>query len=217
MYYLRYPGNSSKDWINKFKCICLKALALWTKLGIEKAHVVSHDMGDSVLTEILTRCLHQIDFFKSQLFLDWNVAPCLIGLPTSSRVSSSPTEAWDTTSSTLDLLRWNFHFIATLFYFFFIPDSSEITLGKSFGRFWIKVNVGIWICAILRWNIVGIFQLLSGEIQYWIFLLIQKYSWDIRQGRSKTTGKHLGENLSWQGSSIGWHKGNAGVSWNWIG
>ena len=73
----------------------MKALALWTKLGIEKAHVVSHDMGDSVLTEILTRCLHQIDFFlkfKSQLLLDWNVAPCLIGLPTSSRVSSSPTE-----------------------------------------------------------------------------------------------------------------------------
>ena len=71
----------------------MKALALWTKLGIEKAHVVSHDMGDSVLTEILTRCLHQIDLFKSQLFLDWNEAPCLIGLPTSSRVSSSPTEA----------------------------------------------------------------------------------------------------------------------------
>ena len=33
----------------------MQALALWTKLGIEKAHVVSHDMGDSVLTEILTR------------------------------------------------------------------------------------------------------------------------------------------------------------------
>ena len=41
----------------------MKALALWSKLGIEKAHVVSHDMGDSVLTEILTRCLHQIIFF----------------------------------------------------------------------------------------------------------------------------------------------------------
>lgn len=164
MYYLRYPGNSSKDWINKFKCICLKALALWTKLGIEKAHVVSHDMGDSVLTEILTRCLHQIDFFKSQLFLDWNVAPCLIGLPTSSRVSSSPTEEWDTTSSTLDLLRWNFQFsifnsryrlinlrpaqVEFSFHcnpipYFFIPDSPEITLGESFGWIWIKVSVEI--------------------------------------------------------------------------
>ena len=81
-----------KYYINRFKCICMKALALWTKLGIEKAHVVSHDMGDSVLTEILTRCLHQIDFFKSQLSIDWNVAPCLIGLTTSSKVSSSPTE-----------------------------------------------------------------------------------------------------------------------------
>ena len=163
-YYLRYSGNSSKDYINKSKCFCVKALALWTKLGIEKAHVVSHDMGDSVLTEILTRCLHQIDFFKSQLFLDWNVAPCLIGLPTSSRVSSSPTEEWDTTSSTLDLLRWNFQFsifnsryrlinlrpaqVEFSFHcnpipYFFIQDSPEIILGESFGRIWIKVSVEI--------------------------------------------------------------------------
>ena len=139
MYYLRYPGNSSKDWINKFKCICLKALALWTKLGIEKAHVVSHDMGDSVLTEILTRCLHQIDFFKSQLSLDWNVAPCLIGLPTSSRVSSSPTEAWDTTSSTLDLLRWNFQFSLYPYSIFF---HSRFFWNHLWEKFWENLDQG---------------------------------------------------------------------------
>ena len=102
--------------------------------------------------------------FKSQLFIDWNVAPCLIGLPTSSRVSSSPTEEWDTTSSTLDLLRWNFQFsifnsryrlinlrpaqVEFSFHcnpipYFFIPDSPEITLGESFGWIWIKVSVEI--------------------------------------------------------------------------
>ena len=35
--------------------LMLQALALWSLLGIEKAHVVSHDMGDSVLTEILAK------------------------------------------------------------------------------------------------------------------------------------------------------------------
>ena len=31
------------------------ALALWRKLGVKSAHLVAHDMGDSVLTEILSR------------------------------------------------------------------------------------------------------------------------------------------------------------------
>lgn len=31
------------------------ALAIWMALGIESAHVISHDMGDSILTEILAR------------------------------------------------------------------------------------------------------------------------------------------------------------------
>ena len=28
-------------------------MALWKKLGIKRAHLVSHDMGDSILTEVL--------------------------------------------------------------------------------------------------------------------------------------------------------------------
>ena len=42
------------------------ALTLWRKLGIAKAHIVSHDMGDSVMTEILTRKMNgQLpDYFK---------------------------------------------------------------------------------------------------------------------------------------------------------
>jgi len=32
-----------------------QAIALWQQLGIRRAHLVSHDMGDSVLTEILAR------------------------------------------------------------------------------------------------------------------------------------------------------------------
>ena len=32
-----------------------QCLALWRQLGIDRAHVVGHDMGDSVLTEILSR------------------------------------------------------------------------------------------------------------------------------------------------------------------
>lgn len=31
------------------------ALAIWRKLGIKKAHIVSHDMGDSIVAEILSR------------------------------------------------------------------------------------------------------------------------------------------------------------------
>ena len=30
------------------------AVSLWEELGIKRAHIVSHDMGDSVLTEIIT-------------------------------------------------------------------------------------------------------------------------------------------------------------------
>ena len=30
------------------------AVSLWMQLGISRAHIVSHDMGDSVLTEIIT-------------------------------------------------------------------------------------------------------------------------------------------------------------------
>ena len=32
-----------------------QCLQLWRQLGISRAHVVAHDMGDSVLTEILSR------------------------------------------------------------------------------------------------------------------------------------------------------------------
>ena len=44
---------------------------------------------------------------------------------------------WDTTSKTLDLRRWNFH--CNPIPYSFIPDSFEITFGKSSGRIWIKV------------------------------------------------------------------------------
>ena len=42
------------------------ALNLWRQLGITKAHLVSHDMGDSVLTEILSRRDRNVlpDYFK---------------------------------------------------------------------------------------------------------------------------------------------------------
>ena len=30
------------------------AVSLWMQLGVKRAHIVSHDMGDSVLTEIIT-------------------------------------------------------------------------------------------------------------------------------------------------------------------
>ena len=29
-------------------------MSLWMQLGVKRAHIVSHDMGDSVLTEIIT-------------------------------------------------------------------------------------------------------------------------------------------------------------------
>ena len=28
-------------------------MALWKKLGVKRAHIVSHEMGDSVLTEVI--------------------------------------------------------------------------------------------------------------------------------------------------------------------
>ena len=31
------------------------SLSLWSQLGVKQAHVVSQDMGDSILTEILAR------------------------------------------------------------------------------------------------------------------------------------------------------------------
>ena len=77
--------------------------------------------------------------FKSQLFIDWNVAPCLIGLPTSSRVSSSPTEAWDTTSSTLDLLRWNFQFSLYPYSIFF---HSRFFWNHLWEKFWENLDQG---------------------------------------------------------------------------
>lgn len=49
-------------------------LALWRQLGIKKAHVVSHDMGDSILTEILARRHRRMlpsyfdNFFQSVTF-----------------------------------------------------------------------------------------------------------------------------------------------------
>ena len=49
------------------------ALELWRNLGLQAAHVVAHDMGDSVLAEILTRKVkNQLpiyfkDFFKVKM------------------------------------------------------------------------------------------------------------------------------------------------------
>ena len=37
-----------------------QALLLWQQLGIKSAHLVAHDMGDSVLTEILARRQNKI-------------------------------------------------------------------------------------------------------------------------------------------------------------
>ncbi len=51
------------------------ALHLWRKLGIRSAHIISHDMGDSVLTEIVARRQRGMlpegfpsDFFRSVTF-----------------------------------------------------------------------------------------------------------------------------------------------------
>ncbi|XP_077976384.1 putative hydrolase LipZ [Styela clava] len=49
-------------------------LALWRHLGIKRAHIVSHDMGDSILTEILARRDRKMlpsyfdDYFQSVTF-----------------------------------------------------------------------------------------------------------------------------------------------------
>ncbi len=42
------------------------ALELWRQIGIKRAHLVAHDMGDSILTEILARRQKNMlpDYFK---------------------------------------------------------------------------------------------------------------------------------------------------------
>jgi len=45
------PSNYTYSLVDQSE----QALALWRTLGITKAHIVAHDMGDSVLTEILSR------------------------------------------------------------------------------------------------------------------------------------------------------------------
>jgi len=73
-----------------------QALALWTKLGIEKAHVVSHDMGDSVLTEILTRLERgalpdrYTNFFQSIIFTNGGMRYHLINFRLFQKILKSP-------------------------------------------------------------------------------------------------------------------------------
>ena len=44
-------------------------MLLWKQLGIKRAHLVSHDMGDSVLTEVLA--LRQKSMLGGQLNPDF--------------------------------------------------------------------------------------------------------------------------------------------------
>merc|ERR1712127_180466 len=73
-----------------------QALALWTNLGIQRAHVVSHDMGDSVLTEILTRLDRGVlperfnNFFKSITFTNGGMRYHLINMRISQILLKSP-------------------------------------------------------------------------------------------------------------------------------
>jgi len=73
-----------------------QALALWSLLGIEKAHVVSHDMGDSVLTEILARLERGMlpelftNFFQSVTFTNGGMRYDLINFRLSQVILKSP-------------------------------------------------------------------------------------------------------------------------------
>ena len=74
------------------------AITLWRKLGIAKAHIVSHDMGDSVMTEILTRKMNgQLpdyfkDFFQVKSDHEKNEAKGRLGFSSIFSPSLSPME-----------------------------------------------------------------------------------------------------------------------------
>ena len=82
------------------------ALSLWQTLGIEKAHLVAHDMGDSVLTEILARRDRGAlpDHFKNFFQVRLNVVNGLPGnfnvLILLCRASPSPMVGWSTSTLT---------------------------------------------------------------------------------------------------------------------
>ena len=128
----------------------MQALALWTKLGIEKAHVVSHDMGDSVLTEILTRWPHSVftslttNFSKvgTRIFAR-SVHQLLPEYRLHQRWHEIPPHQFQTVPG--KLLQMIFKITHSLF----AADSSEVSTGEIFGGFWIKVN--IWSTLLFQW------------------------------------------------------------------
>eukprot|EP00092_Neocalanus_flemingeri_P023976 GFUD01026008.1.p1 GENE.GFUD01026008.1~~GFUD01026008.1.p1 ORF type:complete len:358 (+),score=71.45 GFUD01026008.1:86-1159(+) len=73
-----------------------QAIQLWMELGIESAHIVSHDMGDSVLTEILSRYErgvlpdHFNTFFKSITFTNGGMKYDLINFRLTQSLLISP-------------------------------------------------------------------------------------------------------------------------------
>jgi len=73
-----------------------QALQLWVELGIESAHIVSHDMGDSVLTEILSRYERGVlpdmfnNFFKSITFTNGGMRYDMIQFRISQTLLISP-------------------------------------------------------------------------------------------------------------------------------
>ena len=52
------------------------ALELWRQLKIRSAHIVAHDMGDSIVTEIMSR--RQRNMLPSQISNDFFKASCLL-------------------------------------------------------------------------------------------------------------------------------------------
>merc|ERR1712215_252114 len=73
-----------------------QAIQLWKELGIQSAHIVSHDMGDSVLTEILSRYQRGIlpdhfnNFFKSITFTNGGMRYDLINFRLSQALLTLP-------------------------------------------------------------------------------------------------------------------------------
>jgi len=86
------PSNYTYSLVDQAE----QALALWRHLAISEAHIVSHDMGDSVLTEILSR--HQRgmlpdyfnNFFKSITFTNGGMVYDLINKRASQKILNSP-------------------------------------------------------------------------------------------------------------------------------
>lgn len=72
------------------------ALELWRMSGIKKAHIVAHDMGDSVVTEILTRYQQKLlpehfnTFFKSVTFTNGGMHYDMINFRMSQRLLNMP-------------------------------------------------------------------------------------------------------------------------------